>query len=142
MTTQITFTAKSITLAAARSAMDAGVAAVQAMGLPPMSIVVYDGAGQPKGAVRMDGASILSYEVACKKAWTAAVTGFPTAGVHQFIASDAGSLLSMPHVGDFSVVAGGLPIRVGESCVGAVGVSGATAELDLKVAEAVVAALA
>jgi uncharacterized protein GlcG (DUF336 family) len=89
----------------------------------------------------MDGASILTYEVAYKKAWTAAVTGAPTAGVHQFITSDAGSLLSMPHMDNFSVVAGGLPLRANENCVGAIGVSGATAELDLKVAEACAAAL-
>ncbi|MCX7055920.1 MAG: heme-binding protein [Proteobacteria bacterium] len=135
-----TFTASTITLSSAKNAIDAGLAAAQALGIP-MSIVIVDPAGLPKAVARMDGASILTYEVAYKKAWTAAVTGAPTAGVHQFIASDAGALLSMPHVGNFSVVAGGLPIRTDAGCVGAIGVSGATAELDLKVAEAVAAAL-
>jgi uncharacterized protein GlcG (DUF336 family) len=42
---------------------------------------------------------------------------------------------------NFSVIAGGIPVMVDGACVGAVGVSGATAELDQKVAEAAVAAL-
>lgn len=140
MVKKSTFATSTIALSTAQGAIDAGIEAAKALGIP-MSIVIVDPAGLPKAVARMDGASILTYEVAYKKAWTAAVTGAPTAGVHQFVASDAGSLLSMPHVDNFSVVAGGLPIRADESCVGAVGVSGATAELDLKVAEAVVAAL-
>ncbi|MBS0398074.1 MAG: heme-binding protein [Proteobacteria bacterium] len=138
--TKGTFTTSTISLSSAQAAIDAGVSAATTLGVP-MSMVIVDLAGLPKAFARMDGASILSYEVAYKKAWTAAVTGAPTAGVHQFISSDAGALISMPHVGNFSVVAGGLPLRADECCVGAVGVSGATAELDLKVAEAMVAAL-
>lgn len=141
MTKKGIFSTSTIALEPAQCAIAAGIEAAKALGVP-MSIVIVDPAGQPKAVARMDGASILTYEVAYKKAWTSAVTGAPTAGVHQFIASDNGALLSMPHVGNFSVVAGGLPLRFDESCIGAVGVSGATSELDLKVAQAVVAAFA
>jgi glc operon protein GlcG len=140
MSNTITYTNETIALVAAQKAASAGIAAAQEMGIL-VSIVVVDPAGHPMAVVRMDGASILTYEVAYKKAWTAATTGAPTAGVHQFIDSDPGSLLSMPHVQNFSVVAGGLPISVDDRCVGALGVSGATAELDLKVAEAALAAI-
>lgn len=139
MVEKITFTSSTIALNAALDAINVGIEAAKSLGVP-MSIVIVDPAGLPKAVVRMDGASILTYEVAYKKAWTAAVTGVPTSGVHQFITSDAGSLLSMPHVDNFSAIAGGLPIRADKSAVGAVGVSGASTELDLKVAEAVVAA--
>ena len=130
-----TFTTGAITLSAAQEAIGAAIDAAKALGIS-VSVVSVDPSGLHKALGRMDGASIFTYEVAHKKAWTAAVTGAPTSGVHRFIAGDEGSLLSMPHVGNFSVVAGGLPLRVNEDCVGAVGVSGATAELDLKVAEA------
>lgn len=134
------YSTKTITLESAQAAVAAGVAAAAGMGIP-MSVVVVDAAGQPKAAARMDGASILSHEVAWRKAWTAAVTGAPTAGVHQFVASDAGSLISMPQIPGFTVVAGGLPLQADGSTLGAIGVSGATAELDLQVANAALAAL-
>ena len=140
MDKKITVTHETITLHAAQEAASAAIAAAQDIGIL-VSVVVVDTAGHPMTVARMDGASILTYEVAYKKAWTAATTGAPTAGVHQFISSDPGSLLSMPHVGNFSVVAGGLPVSVNDRCVGAIGISGATADLDLKVAEAALAAL-
>jgi glc operon protein GlcG len=106
-----------------------------------MSIVAVDRAGHVKASAQMDGTSALPYQVAFKKAWTAAVTGAATADVHGFIASDEGSALSMPHLSDFSIIAGGLPVAIDGVCIGAIGVSGATAELDLKVAQAAIAGL-
>jgi len=141
MTQQIDFPSRAVTLAAAHRVINAGIKASESLGIP-MSIVVVDAAGHLTAAARMDGASMLTQEVAFKKAWTSAMTGAPTAGVHQFVTSDAGAVLSMPHVSHFSLVAGGLPIARQDRCIGAVGVSGATVELDLKVAEAAVAALA
>lgn len=129
-----------LSLKAAQRALAAGVSAAEQMGVP-MSLVAVDRAGHVKAVAQMDGASVLPYRVAFKKAWTAAVTGSATTDVRAFIASDEGSSLSMPHLADFSVIAGGLPIIVDGVCVGAIGVSGATAELDLKVAHAAVAGL-
>lgn len=140
MSKLLTLNTPTISLESAQAAVAAGVAAAKTMGIP-MSVVVVDPSGHILSAARMDAASVLTYEVAYRKAWTSAVTGAPTAGVHQFVSSDAGSLLSMPHVANFSTVAGGLPFRSSDRCVGAVGVSGATAEIDAKVAEAAAAAL-
>ncbi|GAO52934.1 heme-binding protein [Novosphingobium sp. MD-1] len=129
-----------LSLKAAQKMLAAGVSAAEQMGVP-MSLVAVDRSGHVKAVAQMDGASVLPYQVAFKKAWTAAATGAPTTGVRAFIASDEGSSLSMPHLADFSVIDGGVPILVDGVCVGAVGVSGATAELDLKVAEAAIAGL-
>jgi uncharacterized protein GlcG (DUF336 family) len=129
-----------ISLAAAQRVTLAGVEAASHMGVP-MAVVVLDCAGQLVSAVRMDGATLLAYEVALRKAWTSAMAGAPTAGVHQFVSSDAGALLSMPHVPNFTTVGGGIPLMDQGVCIGAVGISGATVELDSKVAAAAAAAL-
>jgi len=129
-----------IALRAAEQALRAGVAAAGEIGVP-MSIVIVDPAGQLKTMVRMDGATILTFEIAYKKAWTSAAAGMPTASLHEFISGDAAALLSMPHVENLSAIAGGLPLRVQSHCVGGVGVSGATPDADLKVAQAVAAAI-
>lgn len=126
-------------LASVQDAIKAGVEAAGGIGVP-MAIVVVDRAGQLVAAARMDGATELALKVAQKKAWTAAMTGAPTASVLDFISSDKGSSISMPHVDGFSVVAGGLPIFAGEECIGAASVSGASADLDLSITQAVVAA--
>jgi uncharacterized protein GlcG (DUF336 family) len=140
MTNLTTFKSDNITLESAQEAINAGVAAASEIGAP-MALVVVDTAGNIKASARMDGASILAHDVAFKKAWTAAISGAPTAGVHQFVASDPAAVLSMPHMDNFSVVGGGLPVSGDSGCVGGIGSSGATAELDLKVAEAMAAAL-
>lgn len=129
-----------LTLEAASAALAAGVAAAGAMGIP-MSVVAVDRAGQIVASSRMNGASTMTHEIAFKKAWTSAMASAPTAYVMGFVTSDQGSTLSMPHLDNFSVIAGGLPVTVDGGCVGGIGVSGATAELDLKVAEAALAAL-
>lgn len=129
-----------LSLAAGQLIVDAGVKAAQAVGVP-MSIVTVDRGGHVKAVAHMDGATPLPYEVAYRKAWTAATTGAATADVHAFISATDGGVLSMPHLPGFSVVPGGLPIMVDGRCVGAVGVSGATAELDLQIAVAALAAI-
>lgn len=132
---------KTISLSAAQRVSLAGLEAASQIGVP-MAVVVVDRAGQVVSAVRMDGATVLAYEVAFRKAWTSAMTGAPTEGVRQFISSDAGALLSMPHVPNFSAVGGGLPLLGQGVCIGGVGVSGASVELDSKVATAAAEALA
>ncbi|WP_176399576.1 GlcG/HbpS family heme-binding protein [Novosphingobium sp. B 225] len=139
--TDITVTAANLSLAAAQKAIAAGVSAAAELGIP-MSLVAVDRAGQIVASARMDGASVMTSDIAFKKAWTAAMAGAPTAYVMNFVTSDQGSTMSMPQVSNFTVIAGGLPVSVGGGCVGGIGVSGASADLDLKVAEAALAGLA
>jgi glc operon protein GlcG len=129
-----------LTLEAANTALAAGVAAARELGIP-MSLVAVDRAGQIVSSARMNGATAMTMDIAFRKAWTSAMASAPTAYVMGFVTSDQGSTISMPHVANFSVIAGGIPVKVDGVCVGGVGVSGASADLDLKVAEAAVAAL-
>jgi uncharacterized protein GlcG (DUF336 family) len=128
-----------LSLSGALEVVREGMAAANKHGVP-MSICVVDPSGLPLASVRMDGAPMLAFDVAGKKAWTSAQTGAPSGEVIHFISGDAGAHLSMPHVDQFSVVPGGLPIVVDGERLGALGVSGGTPELDLAVAEAALAA--
>lgn len=130
-----------LSLSGALDVVQAGIAAADQLSAP-MAICVVDPSGLPLASVRMDEAPMLALDVAGKKAWTAAQTGAPSGDVIHFISGDPGSQLSMPHVNQFTVVAGGLPIVIDGERLGALGVSGATPELDLEVAEAALAALA
>ena len=129
-----------LTLEAASAALAAGVAAAGAIGIR-MSVIAVDRAGQIVASSRMNGASAMTLDIAFRKAWTSAMASAPTAYLHGFVTSDPGSAMTMPHLDNFSAIAGGVPVTVDGACVGAIGFSGATAELDLKVAEAAVAAL-
>src|SRR5436309_8996251 len=131
----------SLCLKAAQEALGAGAAAAQAIGVP-MALVAVDRSGHVVASSRMDGASAMTLDIAFKKAWTSAMASAPTSAVMSFVTSDQGSTMSMPQLANFSVIAGGLPIMSGKLCVGGLGVSGASADLDLKVAQAAVSALA
>jgi len=137
----VTYQKRSLSFSAAQRVIDAGLAKAREVDLS-VAIAVVDESGHLKAFARMDGAGLIATEVAVNKAYTAAATGAPTAAVHEFIGSDPGSLLSMPHVPRFTVVAGGVPLAVDGAMAGAVGVSGGPADLDAEIAEAAVGALA
>jgi uncharacterized protein GlcG (DUF336 family) len=95
-----------------------------------------------KAFSRMDGAPLLSVQVAQDKAYTAAGFGLPTHGWHDFIKDDAPLADGAPTGIDRLVVfGGGYPLMVGEQLVGGVGVSGGHYSEDMAVAEAALAAL-
>lgn len=139
--TAVSYEKPSLSLSAAHRVVDAGIAKAREVGVPA-AIAVVDESGRLKAFARMDGAGLIATDVALNKAYTAAATGAPTAGVHEFISADAGALLSMPHLPHFTVVAGGVPVDVDGATAGAVGVSGGPADVDNDIAEAAVRALA
>lgn len=138
--TAVSYDKASLSLSAAERVVEAGVAKAGEAGVP-IAIAVVDESGRLKAFARMDGAGLIATDVALSKAYTSAATGAPTAAVHEFIKSDAGSLLSMPHMPRFTVVAGGLPIAIDGAIAGAVGVSGGPADLDNEIAEAALSAV-
>jgi uncharacterized protein GlcG (DUF336 family) len=108
----------------------------------PMCIAVCDTGGNLKAFSRMDGAALLSTQVAQDKAYTAVGFGMPTHGWHDFIKDDAP--LAAGAVGGIDrlvIFGGGYPIQVDGAVVGAVGVSGGHYSQDQEVAEAGLAAL-
>lgn len=108
----------------------------------PMVIVVVDESGVLKAMSRMDQAPLLSIQVAQDKAYTAAGFGMPTDQWHEFIKNDpplaAGATTGIDRL---VVFGGGYPIKVGDSVVGAIGVSGGHYTQDMEVARAGLAVL-
>jgi uncharacterized protein GlcG (DUF336 family) len=108
----------------------------------PMVIAVVDDAGVLKAFLRMDGAPLLSIQVAQDKAYTAAGFGVSTDQWHEFIKNDpplaAGATAAINRLVIFG---GGYPIKVADQIVGGVGVSGGHYSQDMEVAQAGLGAL-
>jgi|RhiMetdeSRZDD1v2_1073273.scaffolds.fasta_scaffold01531_7 glc operon protein GlcG len=102
-----------------------------------VTIAVVDDGGFPLALERLDGALPQSAEIAVSKARTAAVMRLPTKTLEDMV-KDRPGLVTMPGV---TRVQGGLPIKIGTACVGAVGVSGATSAQDEQVAAAGIASI-
>jgi uncharacterized protein GlcG (DUF336 family) len=103
----------------------------------PMVIAVCDESGVLKAFSRMDGAALLSVQIAQDKAYTAAGFGMSTDAWHPFIKDDPP--LAAGAVGGIDrlvVFGGGYPIELGGRIVGAVGVSGGHYSQDMEVAQA------
>jgi uncharacterized protein GlcG (DUF336 family) len=108
----------------------------------PMVIAICDDGGNLKAFSRMDGAALLSVQIAQDKAYTAVGFGMPTHGWHDFIKDDPPLADGAPTGIDRLVIfGGGYPIEVDGSIVGAIGVSGGHYKQDQEVAEAGLAAL-
>jgi uncharacterized protein GlcG (DUF336 family) len=103
----------------------------------PMNIAVCDESGVLKAFSRMDGAALLSGQIAQDKAYTAAGFGMPTDGWHEFIKDDpplaAGAVGGIDRLVIFG---GGFPISLGGRVIGAIGVSGGHYTQDMEVAQA------
>lgn len=107
----------------------------------PMVIAVCDESGVLKAFSRMDGAALLSVQVAQDKAYTAVGFGLSTEGWHDFIKDDpplaAGAVGGIDRLVIFG---GGYSLKAGDQVVGAIGVSGGHYTQDMEVAKAGLAA--
>jgi glc operon protein GlcG len=105
-------------------------------------IAVADAHGETIALLRLDGAALSSVGVAANKAFTAARLRRPsrTIGVNSRH-PDTGFEIS--YYGDPRYVGwpGGLPVKVGETVVGAVGVSGLASDEDEELAALGIAAI-
>jgi glc operon protein GlcG len=104
-----------------------------------LCIALVDAAGHLLAFRRMDGAGLVSIEVAIGKARTAALLRAPSRLFEEKIDGGAPSVLSAPGL---VPLRGGVPVRLGAGQVGAIGISGAAGEVDEAVAMAAVAAFA
>jgi len=116
----------SMTLKEAISYVDRGMARAKELGAR-MSFVVIDEFGQLVQLDRMDGAPLMSPDIAEAKAVTALNFKLPTSQVAKM---NRDELKAMEQVVHFKIVAlpGGLPIFDGTELRGAIGVSGDTAQ--------------
>ena len=136
-----TFPKPSISTDRAHRIVAAAEAKAAEMGIP-FVIAVVDESGVLKAFSRMDGAELLSVQVAQDKAYTAVGFGMPTDAWHDFIKDDAPLADGAPTGIDRLVIfGGGYPIQVDGQVVGAIGVSGGHYSQDQQVAEAGLEAL-
>jgi uncharacterized protein GlcG (DUF336 family) len=136
-----TFPKASISTEAAHEAIAAAEAKATEIEVP-MVIAIVDDGGVLKAFSRMDGAALLSIQIAQDKAYTAVGFGMPTHGWHDFIKDDPPLADGAPTGIDRLVIfGGGYPITIDDQVVGAIGVSGGHYSEDQKVAEAGLAAL-
>ena len=133
-------TKRSITQEAADRVIAAASAKADELGVP-MVISVVDESGILKAFRRMDGAALLSVDLATNKAYTAVSFGMPSHGWHDFIKDDPPLLHGIVHTPRLVVFGGGYPITEDDRIIGGIGVSGGHDEQDMKVAEAGLAAL-
>lgn len=126
----------------ARRALGASVARAREVGVS-VCVAAVDRSGQLLAFLRMDGAPALSIGLAQDKAYSVtAFEGLPTHEWYPMIADDPAVLAGIAKTDRLVIFGGGVPIRVGGGLVGAVGVSGGTADQDRAIAEAGAAAIA
>lgn len=102
-----------------------------------VTIAVCDAGGHALWLQRMDGAPLMSAQVAPEKARTCVLSGKPSKVYEDMVNNGRFAALAMPVV----PLEGGEPIVVDGVIVGAVGVSGVKAGEDAQVARAGVAAI-
>lgn len=120
--------AQEILAAALKAADDLGI---------PSTVAVVDESGHLNAFARMDGAALLTIDIAQDKAYTSAGFGLATDAWHDFIKDDAPLSAGAPTgIRRLVVFGGGLPIVVDGQLVGGVGVSGGHWSDDIKIAQA------
>jgi uncharacterized protein GlcG (DUF336 family) len=128
-------TARTIGLAAARQAVAEAVAKATSIGVPSC-IAVVDRAGHLITYDRMDGAGLLSAQIAQDKAYTVTAFGVATHEWWDNIREDPSLLNGVIKTDRLIIFGGGVPILADGEIVGAIGVSGGSPKQDQSVAEA------
>ena len=121
-----------IPLEAARKILEAGIRDAQARNLA-MAVAVVDTAGNLVAFGRVDGTQTASLGIAIDKARTAVAYRRPTKVFEDAVAGGRNAILALPGI---MPIEGGLLILHENRIVGAVGVSGGTAQEDGQVAAA------
>src|SRR5438128_11866619 len=135
-----TFTKQSISHETAQKMVAAAVAKAQVLGVPQV-VAILDESGLLKAFCRMDGAPLISIEVAQNKAYTA-LLGAPSQDFFNRIKDDPALLAGVPHIPRIVTFGGGLPIRLDGVVAGGIGVSGGSVDQDVACAQAAIDAIA
>ena len=129
-----------VTYDQARKALAGAIADARRQNLP-MAVAVVDTAGQLVAFERMDNTQTASVLVAQDKAVSAAMYRRPTKAFQDAVAGGGAGLRILTLRGA-NAVEGGLPLTVDGKIIGAIGVSGGSAEQDGVVAKAGLDAMA
>ncbi len=112
-----------IPAALALEAVGAAVEACKAQGWAESAVLV-DASGARQAVLRGDGAGVHTLDSAFGKAYTSASFKAPSGAVGERILGNA-SAAQLQHVPNVLFVGGGLPIKIGDEVVGAIGAAGA-----------------
>ena len=133
--------APSVTLAAAQRAIAAATVRADELGVD-VCVAVTDGGGHLLAMVRMDRAPLLCIHIAQDKAYSvASFGGLPTSDWWRLLESEPALLHGIVKTERLIIFGGGVPLVVDGRTVGAIGVSGGSAEQDVQIAEAGAGAL-
>ena len=134
-------TCQNLTLAGARAARDCAAARASALSLA-IAIVVVDRSGALLLAEVADGATPGSMDAASMKTKGAARYRSATHVTREYLktvpAGLAGHALSLPELCAFQ---GGVPIRIGDEVIGAIGIAGGSGEQDIEISQSAAEAL-
>lgn len=97
-----------------------------------LSIAVTDKSGILINFIRMDGAALVTIDVAIKKAKSAAYLNSPSKLFEDFINEGLTSMLSTPNI---LPLQGGMPIYYKDNLIGAIGISGSDGDTDQLIAD-------
>ena len=122
-------TQKNIPLALAQTIANAALAQCESMSFK-VSVVVVDRDGLQIVMIRGDGAGLHTPEGADRKAYTARTFSQPSAAFAKRLVDRPDTIGSLQY-SRVLALAGGLPIKVGNEVVGAVGVSGSPGKDDV-----------
>src|SRR5258705_8934 len=129
---------RSIPSELAQKMVDQAVAKAREIGVAE-NVAILDDGGNLKAFGRMDGAPILSIEIAQNKAYTA-LFGVSTQDFFNFIQRDPSLLAGLPTLARVAAYGGGFPLKGDGEIVGAIGVTGAPqVKKDIDLAKAALA---
>ncbi|WML39151.1 heme-binding protein [Neobacillus sp. OS1-2] len=126
---------KNISLALAQKMLEAALVKGNELGMP-FSIAIVDRVGNIKAFAAMDGAPVLSLEIAQNKAFSAATYNRATHEWYDRLKDDPPLLHGIVHTPRLVIFGGGYPIKVDNELIGGVGVSGGHYTHDMQVCEA------
>jgi glc operon protein GlcG len=133
--------APSVTLAAAHRAVAEAIAKAEELAVD-VCIAVTDGGGHLLAMARMDRAPLLCIHIAQDKAYSvASLGGLPTSDWWRLLESEPALLHGIVKTERLIIFGGGVPLVCDGRTVGAIGVSGGSAEQDVQIAEAGAAVL-
>ena len=122
-------TQKNVSLAMAQTIANAAFVQCQSMGFK-VAVAVVDRGGQTIVMLRGDGAGLHTPEGAERKAYTARTFSQPSAAFAKRL-EDRPDTVGSRHYSRVLSLAGGLPIKVANEVIGAVGVSGSPGKDDV-----------
>lgn len=126
---------KNISLSLAQKMLEAGLIKGDELGMP-FSIAIVDRVGNIKAFAAMDGAPVLSLEIAQNKAFSAATYNRATHEWYDRLKDDPPLLHGIVHTPRLVIFGGGYPIKIDNELIGGVGVSGGHYTHDMQVCQA------